>query len=91
MKTLFFGAGQMDRIPPGAIVRTLCEATGVRREDFGNIAIKREFSFVDVREKAAADVLNQINHVMLDGRKVQVREYTARPGGKKPGRKKGKY
>jgi len=78
MKKFFFGAGKMDRIPPGAIVRTLCEAGGLSRDDFGNIDIKREFSFVDIREDAAKGLDGRLKNVKLDGRNVPFREYTER-------------
>lgn len=81
MKKFFFGAGKMDRIPPGAIIRTLCEAGGLSRDDFGSIDIKREFSFVDIREDAAQGLNQRLKSVKLDGRKVPFREYVERPGG----------
>jgi ATP-dependent RNA helicase DeaD len=83
MKKFFFGAGKMDRIPPGAIIRTLCEAGGLSRDDFGSIDIKREFSFVDIREGAASGLPKSLKQVKLDGRNVPFREYVERPGGGK--------
>jgi ATP-dependent RNA helicase DeaD len=83
MKTFFFGAGKMDGIPPGAIIRTLCEAGSLNREDFGNINIKREFSFVDIREEAAQNLTDRLKHVKVDGRNVPLREYVERSSGKR--------
>jgi ATP-dependent RNA helicase DeaD len=88
MKKFFFGAGKMDRIPPGAIIRTLCEAGGLQKDDFGSIDIKREFSFVDIREDAAAGLSQRLQNVKLDGKKVPFREYVERSGGGKKGGKR---
>jgi ATP-dependent RNA helicase DeaD len=78
MQKFFFGAGKMDGIPPGAIIRTLCEAGNLSRDDFGNIDIKREFSFVDIKEDAARGLSQRLKKVKLDGRNVPFREYVER-------------
>lgn len=94
MKRFFFGAGNMDRINTGAIVRTVCETAGITRNQIGHISINREFSFFDVHKKAAAQVAKNMRNTKLDGRDVQVREYIERPGkgaaGSKGGKNKGK-
>ena len=80
MKRFFFGAGNLDRINPGAIVRTVCETAGITRNQIGHISINREFSFFDVHKKAADKVLKNMRNTKLDGRDVQVREYIERQG-----------
>ncbi len=78
MTKFFFGAGKMDRIPPGAIIRTLCEAGDLDRRDFGSIDMKREFSFVDIRDEAAQDLAQRVKNLKLDGRKIAFRKYVDR-------------
>lgn len=80
MKRFFFGAGKLDRVNPGAIVRTVCETTGITRNQIGHISINREFSFFDVHKKAVAQVKKNMRKAKLDGRDIQVREYMERPG-----------
>ena len=94
MKRFFFGAGNLDRINPGAIVRTVCETSGITRNQIGAISINREFSFFDVHQNAADQVNKKMRNAQLDGKSVQVREYIQRPskggggGGKYPKKKK---
>jgi ATP-dependent RNA helicase DeaD len=91
MKRFFFGAGELDRINPGAIVRTVCESAGITRNQIGHISINREFSFFDVHKKAADQVVKSMHNTKVDGRDVQVREFIEMPrkkgggtGAKKP-------
>lgn len=82
MQRFFFGAGNMDRINAGAIVRTFCETADIDRDSIGSISILREFSFVDIHKSVAGKVLGKMRNAQLDGKPVQVREYVARPKGK---------
>ena len=41
--------GRLDGLREGAVVRLVCEATGLQAADIGAIAIKREFAFFDIR------------------------------------------
>lgn len=77
-QSFFINVGRMDKIREGAIVRLVCERTGIRSDRIGQIAMKREFSFFDVDKKVAAAVLKALKGAKLDDRKIVIR-YADKP------------
>ncbi len=67
----FINVGRLDKIKPGAIVRLICDKSGIPSSKLGQIDLKREFSFFDVEKSVAKKVLNSLKGVTLDGRKVR--------------------
>ncbi|MBW2100011.1 MAG: DEAD/DEAH box helicase [Deltaproteobacteria bacterium] len=70
----FINVGRLDKINEGAIVRLVCDKSGIGSNKIGDIDLKREFSFFEVEKKAAKKVLKSMNKVKLDGRLVHVQE-----------------
>ncbi len=69
--------GRRDNINPGAIVRMICDNSGIRSNLIGAIDLNRKSSFFEVAQSAAAQVRNSVRNATLDGRHVQVREVFA--------------
>jgi ATP-dependent RNA helicase DeaD len=70
--------GRLDKINAGAIVRLICEKSGIRSNMIGAINLDRDFSYFEVEERAARHVWNSVNNATLDGRTVQVRQVTCK-------------
>jgi DbpA RNA binding domain. len=64
--------GWLDKINEGAIVRLICDKSGIGSGMVGEISLNREFSFFEVEKQAAGKVHNSLNNAKLDGRIVQV-------------------
>jgi ATP-dependent RNA helicase DeaD len=67
----FINVGRLDKLKEGAIVRLVCDKSGISSKKLGRIELKREFSFFDVEKRVAGKVLKALNNVTLDGRKVR--------------------
>jgi len=70
----FINVGRLDKINEGAIVRLVCDHSGIRSQQIGRIELKREFSFFEVARGAADKVRRSLKDVSFDGRLVQVRD-----------------
>ena len=70
----FISVGHIDKINPGAIVRLVCDQTGITSKMIGDIDMKREFSFFDVEAAAADKVRRNLKNAVLDGRPVSIKE-----------------
>jgi ATP-dependent RNA helicase DeaD len=73
-RRFFINVGHLDKINEGAIVRLVCDHSGIRSHQIGRIELKREFSFFEVARSAADKVRHRLKDVQLDGRRVQVRD-----------------
>ncbi len=80
MKRLFIGAGRLDQIKPGALVRLVCDSANIPSNAIGEIKMNREFSFVDVDESVFPGVLKAMQNAKLDGNPVNVREANSKEG-----------
>ncbi len=84
MQRLFINVGRMDNIREGAIVRLVCEQTGIGSDKIGQIQLKREYTLFDVEKQVAARVVKALRGARLDKRKVEIRfDDAAKPGSKK--------
>ena len=70
----FINVGRLDKINEGAIVRLICDKSGIRSGMIGEIDLNREFSFFEVEQKAATRVSNSLNNAVLDGRPVKIQK-----------------
>jgi ATP-dependent RNA helicase DeaD len=68
----FINVGRLDKINPGAIVRLVCDHSGIRSNKIGQIDLKREFSFFEVDQRVAGKVSRSIKNARIDGRAVKV-------------------
>lgn len=71
-RRFFIDVGRLDKINEGAIVRLVCDHSGIRSQQIGRIELKREFSFFEVARGAADKVRRKLKDVQLDGRRVTV-------------------
>ena len=69
----FINVGRLDKLKEGAIVRLVCDKSGISSKKLGRIELKREFSFFDVDKRVANKVLKSLKGVTLDGRKITVK------------------
>jgi len=68
----FINMGRLDKINKGAIVRLICDKSGIGPDMIGEISLNREFSFFEVQKQAAKRVHNSLNDAKLNGRTVEV-------------------
>jgi ATP-dependent RNA helicase DeaD len=66
--------GLLDNINKGAIVRFICDKSGIRSNKIGEIFVNQNFSYFDVEKSAAVHIRNSLNNKKLDGRLVEVRQ-----------------
>ncbi|BBO70910.1 hypothetical protein DSCA_48400 [Desulfosarcina alkanivorans] len=71
-RRFFINVGRLDNINEGAIVRLVCDHSGIRSHQIGRIELKREFSFFEVARSSADKVRRSLKDVQLDGRRVRV-------------------
>ncbi|GAB6905201.1 DbpA RNA binding domain protein [Desulfosarcina cetonica] len=73
VRRFFINIGRLDKINEGAIVRWVCDKTGIRSKTIGQIHLKREFSFFEVDTRVADKVLSGLRNAKLDNRSVTIK------------------
>ncbi|WP_419659169.1 DeaD: cold-shock DEAD box protein [Desulfosarcina variabilis str. Montpellier] len=73
VQRFFINIGRLDNINEGAIVRWVCDKTGIRSKKIGQINLKREFSFFDVDKQVASKVLHGLKNTKLENRSVSIK------------------
>ncbi len=68
---LFITLGKRDNLSVGDLVRLIVEKSGVNFESLGKIMMYDAFSFVEVMEEAAPEVLRALNGALLKGRRIK--------------------
>ncbi len=68
----FISVGKLDKINKGAIVRLICDNSGIRSNLIGDIDLNREFSFFEVEKSASRNIRKSFAKARLNGRPVQV-------------------
>ena len=69
---LFMSAGLMDNINKGAIIRLVCDSTGIKSKYIKKIDILREFAFFEVDTSVADRVVSSMKNINFDGKKLSV-------------------
>ena len=69
---LFVNIGRMDRVDPKGLLQFFNSNAEVNREDVGNIDILDKFTFVDVSEHVANDIIQNCSGKKLYGRKIRI-------------------
>lgn len=72
MVRLFINIGRLDRVGPGDIVGAIAGEAGVPGEIIGRIEIHDRFSFVEVPEESAHQILEAMHENTIKGRPVSV-------------------
>ena len=70
----FISIGRVDKVNEGAIVRLVCDSSGITSKLIGAIDMKREFSFFEVEKSVAGKVLASCRKAVFDGRPVKIRD-----------------
>lgn len=83
-RRIMLRVGRLDRLREGAVVRIVCERAGVTAADIGAIALKREFSFFDVREAVSERVFAALATADFDGKPLEPRFVDAEEPVRKP-------
>ena len=69
---IFITAGSMDRIKAGNIINFFVSKAGIRKDDIGDIDIKRKFTFVDINEQVISKVLKKCNRQKINNRRIEI-------------------
>ena len=69
---IFITAGSMDRIKVPQIINFFVSKAGIRKEDIGDIDIKRKFTFVDINKKVVNKVIKKCNKQKINNRKIEI-------------------
>ncbi|MDR1836422.1 MAG: DbpA RNA binding domain-containing protein [Treponema sp.] len=71
-KRLFISVGKNRRLYPRDIINLLMSKTGVPREDIGAIRILDNYSFIQVRDTMADEIIDTLNGIRFRGRAMTV-------------------
>lgn len=71
-KTLFLSIGKNRRVYPRDLVQLVFAAGQVSKADIGDIKILDNYSFVEVEEKVAPDVIGRLDGIQYRGRHLTV-------------------
>jgi hypothetical protein len=69
---LFFSAGRSRKVFPREILGLIISKTSVAKEDIGSIRILDNYSFVQVRNTVADDIINNLNGSVFRGKPLVV-------------------
>ncbi|MEN9699666.1 MAG: hypothetical protein RLZZ301_864 [Bacteroidota bacterium] len=88
-KTRFFvNLGRRDGLNPGAMVRIICDATGLNSKALGRIDIMTSFSFIEADDEHTQKILKMVDGTEFEGHKVSIEVTTpAQDGGRDRDRK----
>ncbi len=80
-KTRFFvSIGKRDGLNPGGLLRTICDATGLKSDSIGRIDITPSFSFFEADDENVKSILDKVNGAEFEGTQMNV-EVTKSGGG----------
>ena len=72
VQRFFINIGSLNRINEGAILRWVCDKTGIRSNKIGQIDLKGEFPFFDVEKSVAPQVIKRLKNAKLDNRTIHI-------------------
>lgn len=78
-RRFFINIGRLDKINAKAVARLIASKTGIGINMIGAVDLKREFSFFEVERSAAKKIRDAFENVVLDGRRIQVRDAVREP------------
>ena len=89
-KTRFFvNIGKRDGLNPGALLRVVCDATGLKSDKIGRIDLMASFSFFEADEEYTERILRNVNGQNFEGHEVSI-EVSSAKSNKSGGSSKGK-
>jgi hypothetical protein len=71
-KSLFISVGKNRHLYPKDIIALICSKTSTPREDIGSIRILDNYSFVQVRDTKADEIIQTLNGIKFRGRSLAV-------------------
>ncbi|MDY0909040.1 DEAD/DEAH box helicase [Microbacterium sp. CFBP9034] len=80
MATYRIAVGKRHRVEPRQIVGALANEGGLRRDDFGAIQIRPDFSLVDLPADLPSGTLERLTETRISGRLIELRLDTGGPG-----------
>lgn len=80
---LFFNIGETDKLNTGALLRIICDYSGVTKDAVGRIDVKGNFSFVNVNSDVSQIIINSLKNKEYNGRKIRVELSEEKDGGGK--------
>lgn len=83
--------GRRHRVEPRQIVGALANEGGLKREDFGQIDIRPEFSLVELPADLPGDVLDRLSGTRIGGKLIEMRLDRGAPGGRKDRERKPRH
>ena len=87
-KTRFFvNIGRRDGLNPGALLRVVCDATGLKSDSVGRIDLMTSFSFFEADEEYTERILKNVNGANFEGHEVSIEVTTTKQsnGGRSEG------
>lgn len=78
---LFFNIGEMDKLNAGALLRIICDSTGITKDAIGRIDIKGNFSFVNVNPEVSQLIIDSLSNQEYNGRQIRVEQSEEKGGG----------
>jgi ATP-dependent RNA helicase DeaD len=73
MSTYRIAVGRRQRVEPRQIVGALANEGGLRREDFGAIQIRQDFSLVELPADLSRDALKRLESTRISGVLIELR------------------
>ncbi|QBG47918.1 DEAD/DEAH box helicase [Verrucomicrobia bacterium S94] len=80
-KRFSINIGRVHGVNAGAIVRLVCEHSGIKSNKIGAIDLGRDSSNFEVAKDVANDIRKGLQNLKLDGRKVSIRSASGRAAG----------
>ena len=77
--------GKRHRVEPRQIVGALANEGGLRRDDFGRIQIRPDFSLVELPAQMPRETLERLADTRISGRLIDIRLDTGGPGRRRDG------
>lgn len=68
----FVGVGKQDGFNHGALLRLLCDNTGMNKSNIGKIDILDKFSFFDADKKETENILSKMQGIDFEGSKLNI-------------------
>lgn len=69
---LFLSAGRMDNMGPGNLLEFLTKNAGISKDEIGDIDIMEKFTFLNVSQNAANEILEKCNGKKINRRKINI-------------------
>ena len=85
MGTYRIAVGRRHKVEPRQIVGALANEGGLRRQDFGHIDIRGDFSIVELPATLPPGTTDRLSRTRISGQLIELREWQERGGGRREG------